>query len=101
VFRAIQSKQILVVDEFIQRNMLGLDCEDQYGNSLLNVATQYGSFDIAMVLIKNGANVNSTNHEGNTPLHYAVDYNYSNLTDLLCESGANENIKNNKKTTAW
>lgn len=38
VFQAIQSKQILVVDEFIQRNMLGLDCEDHSGNSLLNIA---------------------------------------------------------------
>lgn len=54
-----------------------------------------------MALIKNGANVNSTNNQGNTPLHYAVAYNLSNLTDLLVESGANENIKNKKKRTAW
>lgn len=101
MFQAIQSKQILVVDEFIQRNMLGLDCEDHSGNSLLNIAVQYGCFEIAMALIKNGANVNSTNNLGNTPLHYAVAYNLTNLTDLLVESGANENIKNKKRTTAW
>jgi len=81
--------------------MLNLDCRDQFGNTLLNMAVQYGCYDICCVLIKNGADVNATNNDGNTPLHYAISYNFQRLTDLLVEADANEMIKNNKKNTAW
>ena len=102
VFHAIERNQPQVVEEFISRNMMSLNtCTDPLGNSLLNVAVQCGCEEIVDALIKNGAYINTQNHQLNTPLHYAISYNFTKLVDLLMESGADETIKNLKRHTPW
>jgi hypothetical protein len=59
VFLAIERGQSNSVNDFIRRNVLGIDVKDAYGNTLLSVAAQYGCFDICDLLVKNSANVNT------------------------------------------
>lgn len=101
VFHAIEFNQIQVVEAYIKSHMLGSDVTDQYGNTLLSAASQFGCYDICDLLIKEGANVNTQNNQGNTPLHYAIAYNMASICDLLVENGAHENIKNKKRLTPW
>lgn len=50
--------------------------------------------DIALILIKNGADVNSFHHIWGTPLHLAA-FSYNNtVAKLLIDNGANINILN-------
>lgn len=44
--------------------------------------------DIAMVLLKHNADVNTKNNEGRTALHYATDFNHRDLVELLLAHGA-------------
>ena len=101
VFTAIEFNQIQVVESYIKSHMLAADVQDQYGNTLLSIASQFGHFDICNLLIKGGANVNTQNELGNTPLHYAIAYNMSSIADLLIDSGAYETTKNKKRLTPW
>ena len=57
-------------------------------------AVQSGQKDKTLLLIKNGADVNSIiNSGGWTPLHRAANYGHTEITKLLIDAGANLNAK--------
>lgn len=70
--------------------------ENSYGSGQtpLHYAAGKQSLSIVNLLIKSGANVNTTDEDGNTPLHSA-DVNVSIIVKLL-EAGADLNVKNNE-----
>jgi ankyrin repeat protein len=47
--------------EIFGRNKINKEARDSHGNSLLNLAVQSNSYDIALFLINQGADVNSQN----------------------------------------
>ncbi|WP_353289347.1 ankyrin repeat domain-containing protein [Wolbachia endosymbiont (group A) of Paraperithous gnathaulax] len=47
-----------------------------------------GNVDIAKVLLKHNADINTKNNEGRTALHYAAKYNHQELVELLLAHGA-------------
>ncbi|MFH1643760.1 MAG: ankyrin repeat domain-containing protein [bacterium] len=58
--------------------------------TLLHLASKKGQFEVAQILIENGANVNAKNIDGETPLHIAVRIGDEKLTNLLLNQ---ENIE--------
>lgn len=89
------------VNEFINRNLLGVNVTDSYDNTLLSVAAQYGCYNICDLLIKNGASVKTQNKELNTPLHYANAFGHRKIVNLLMENDAREDILNKKNKLPW
>ncbi len=61
------------------------------GLSMIDAALGGGVFDIALLLIQKGVNVN--NNAKTSTLMYAVDSNHTNIVKKLLEKGANPNIQ--------
>ncbi|MDR0614680.1 MAG: ankyrin repeat domain-containing protein [Lactobacillales bacterium] len=68
-----------------------IDQQDIKGNTTLTLACQEGFFEIADILIKNGAGVNVPNLENVTPLYFACQNGYFNIVQLLINSHADVN----------
>jgi len=69
------------------------------GGSLLYVAEQ-GWEDVATVLIRMGADINTRDQEGRTPLILAAGFGNNEVVKLLIKKGAYVNAKNDEKRTA-
>ena len=92
-----------MVQDILQR-YIGLDLEtrDPNGNTFLNYAAKAGRYEIAELLLKKGAFVNTQNNDLNTPLHYAKAYNFNRIFTLLHSTfHANQNITNKNGKTPW
>lgn len=58
------------------------------GMTPLYIAARSGNFEVAKVLIKNGANVNARHKRlGNTPLDVAVSKEHKKIADLIRKNG--------------
>lgn len=71
------------------------------GSSPLITACLYEKKDIALLLIKAGADINFRNNDGSTPLHVASFFCKPEMVKLLLENNANKTIKNNYNSTAY
>jgi len=60
---------------------------DEFGNSLLIVASQNGSLKIAKLLVEKGANPNHQNREGQTAAHFANEYGFMDFLTWMFEGG--------------
>jgi ankyrin repeat protein len=69
-----------------------------YNISLLHASAET-SYDISLLLIKNGAKVNYQDNGGKAPLHMAVEKNRYKIVKLLIENGATIDIRNNGQRT--
>ena len=65
------------------------------GETPLILAAEYGCYDIALLLLDNGAE-QTPNDDGNTPLHVAAPMN---LVELLVERGGDVNARNTEGET--
>jgi fucose 4-O-acetylase-like acetyltransferase len=74
--------------------------ESQGGSSPLITAAVFGKTEVALALIKAGADVNFENNEGSTPLHSAAFFCRTEIVEALLANGANKNIKNKAGSTA-
>ncbi len=70
------------------------------GSSPLITACVFGKTEIALELIKAGADLNLTNNEGSTPLHTAAFFCRTEIVEALLENGADKNVQNNAGSTA-
>lgn len=57
------------IDRLLNRG-IPVDVRDEYGNTLLTIASQNGNKRVAKTVLRRGGNINARNHKGNTPLHY-------------------------------
>lgn len=72
-----------------------MDVQDvYYGNTALLFALKNRMFNLAKMLILNGANLNLADKNGNTPLHIACLLRNNEVIDLLLQNGANANQPN-------
>mmetsp|Transcript_12635 Transcript_12635/g.25766 ORF Transcript_12635/g.25766 Transcript_12635/m.25766 type:complete len:1150 (-) Transcript_12635:39-3488(-) len=67
-----------------------LNLPDEYGNTILLLATQYGAFDLVPKLLNKGVDVNIRNKDGACPLHFCcyTDTFAPDSAQLLIENGA-------------
>ena len=70
------------------------DSRDNFGNTILIVASQNGNKRIVKLALRYGSKINLFNIMGNTALHFCYEYNYYEIADYLKSKGANPNIKN-------
>ena len=66
---------------------------DNYHNTPLDITSYKGNIELANMLIRRGADVNSKNSWGISPLHIASMDGKIELAKLLIENGADVNIK--------
>ena len=72
-----------------------VDTADQYGNTLLLLASQQTNQRIVEMLLDRRANINHQNNLGNTPLHYAMAYDTDGaLGEYLIGRGADDMLEN-------
>ena len=69
------------------------------GETLLNIATANGHLEIVNLLIRNGAEVNTTDHLDNTALCIAAAKGYDSLVEVFLQNEADVNHRNLKGET--
>eukprot|EP00282_Hemiselmis_andersenii_P038148 CAMPEP_0169442572 /NCGR_PEP_ID=MMETSP1042-20121227/8901_1 /TAXON_ID=464988 /ORGANISM="Hemiselmis andersenii, Strain CCMP1180" /LENGTH=486 /DNA_ID=CAMNT_0009553757 /DNA_START=23 /DNA_END=1479 /DNA_ORIENTATION=+ len=67
---------------------------DEYGNTLVVLATQAGSAPTVDYLLQRGADINAQNWRGQTALHFAYAFQYHELADFLLAHGASRELRN-------
>ena len=67
--------------------------DDKEGNTALHEATLGGDEEVALLLIRSGADVNAINNEGLTPLWGASAMGLPKVVSTLLEHGANPNVR--------
>ena len=79
--------------------------DDGRSNCLLHNASYFGKFEVAKLLIKHGAQIDSRDFEGKTPLAIAArkarleaSQGHLEFVKLLLENGADVNSKDNYKS---
>lgn len=68
-----------------------MNATNQVGKSALHYAALYDYFEIAKLIIQNGADLDTVNIYLQTPLHDAVANNHFEIVKLLIENGADVN----------
>lgn len=66
---------------------------DSFENSLLLLASENGSCDMAKLLLRFGADVDLHNHSRGTALQYAAKWGYCDCAKLLLEHQADPNAQ--------
>ena len=73
--------------------------EDGEGRTGLQIAATNGNLQIAAILIKAGANIDTKDKLGNTALHLAIDRNQVEMAQLLIDVGAALDVDNRNGMT--
>lgn len=69
-------------------------CKYLYCDFPLYIAARNGKYDIVLLLLNAGADINLTNFESETALHIAVKRNHVDIVKLLLEKGARTDLRN-------
>jgi len=89
----------LKADEHIRRNMNQVPAYINDKDAIVSAAWD-GNYELVLVLIENGADINIRNEEGETALIAATDQGYQGIMELLLKKSADVNAKNNDGDTA-
>jgi len=80
---------------------LPVDAKDIHGNTMFSVACQNSNKRIAKLLLRRGADMNSTNLMGQTPLHYLFAYGAQEMAEYLLSKGADDSLANADGLTCY
>lgn len=80
---AAQSNKVAHLRKLILNNFVEIETTDIDKKTALMHACQKGHYQASLLLIKNGANINSKDRSGTTPLLYAVAGNKKKIVKLL------------------
>ncbi|XP_041760396.1 synphilin-1 isoform X1 [Coregonus clupeaformis] len=97
-----QEKVLLWLLQFMQEQAISLDEVDQYGNSAVHVAAQYGHLTSIQTLVEYGSNVTVQNQGGERPSQSAERQGHTTCTRYLvvvetCMSLASQVVKLTKQ----
>src|SRR5690348_16246696 len=117
IFSLARHNRIPLLQKHLDSPGCNINATDEFGNSLLIIASQNGHKNLAKLLIKQGADINFQNvrldskklkcltcsalphsqmlqRRGNTAPHYCYLYNHPEVGDCLLMAGANYSIRN-------
>lgn len=80
-----------------EREAFNLNKMDEFGNTLMLIASQNGNEKIAKLLVEKGANPNHQNRQGQTSGHFANSYGFWDLLSWLFDpegAGADDTLLN-------
>lgn len=80
-------------------SIVGIDIENNVGQTALHCALENGNDSIVTCLIDAGAGLDEQDNEGNSPLHYAVRLNMFAMVSYLLKKGATHDICNGQRQT--
>ena len=92
---AVTGDEVTSVASVIQQG-IDINKQDKNGWSALHYAVNFGYYNLAQDLVKNGASIDVQDTFGNTPLWRAV-FNFRDdgkIITLLLKHGANKDLKN-------
>ncbi|KAK6313547.1 hypothetical protein J4Q44_G00168940 [Coregonus suidteri] len=97
-----QEKVLLWLLQFMQEQAISLDEVDQYGNSAVHVAAQYGHLTCIQTLVEYGSNVTVQNQSGERPSQSAERQGHTTCARYLvvvetCMSLASQVVKLTKQ----
>ena len=72
-----------------------IDCKDEYGNTLLLLACQYGLGDLVRIMLNKGGDPNAVNSSGASGLHFSCyrESMSAAISKMLLHNGANPDIQ--------
>lgn len=90
----------IVKDILASKYCPSVNAKSEFGTTALHDACYYGFEDIADLLIRNGANVNSFDKDGQTPLHRCCTGNKAGIISMLIQEG-NANVNERNPKSGW
>ena len=82
-FLSVHQKDELLLSKVLEDGV-DINYRDELGNSALMIASSYGSYEIAEILLRvDGIDVNATNHEGATALIMASGNGHRKIIKML------------------
>jgi len=96
---AVISGNLEAIKQLIQSGADLNEKEPAGGSSPLISACVFNQIEIALELIKAGANLNFKNNEGSTPLHTAAFFCRTEVVKALLANGVDTSIRNNAGST--
>jgi ankyrin repeat protein len=93
IFQASQAGDIVTLQWLINESNIDINSKNHYKKTALHYAAANGHVKTVKFLLKNGAEVNSTDELGFTPLRLAISNNHQNIIEaLLDEKSTDPNI---------
>merc|ERR1711865_927219 len=97
VRRHIQNNRYSDAEALIISNPSLVKQTDEFGNTLLTIASQNNRKRFVKLFLRHGADINAQNGQGNAPLHYCSAYNFTEVADYLMSKGANSELRNHSQ----
>ena len=94
VFRWVNLHPYAEVEQALREGGADPGVRDQFGNTILAVATQNNRKRIVKAAVKAGTPLDAQNHQGQTALHFAYAYGYADLAEYLVQKGADQGVAN-------
>ena len=88
-----------LITQILLNNGADIEIADQWGDTPLMVAVEYGKKDIVALLLDKGADVHARDFIQTTPLHMAVLSGNKDIVSLLIEKGADIHARSKNGTT--
>lgn len=91
IIKAAKAGDVSKVRAILETDGSLVDARDKDGSTPLHCACWKGHLEVAVLLLKSGADVNAQNqneHWGTTPLHAAAHANQPAIAQLLIDHGA-------------
>ena len=81
--RAVSENKIKLVKKLLAKGEVDLEDKNAMKVTPLHIAAFSGHFEIAKLLLENGANVNAIGRDNQTPIHFAAINGQTKIIPLL------------------
>ncbi|CAL1285635.1 unnamed protein product [Larinioides sclopetarius] len=80
--RAVRENHLEVLKLLLQMKIFDADAKDKSGSTLLHTSALYGSLDVTIYLVEEGANVNAKDERELKPVHIATEKGFKDIVEF-------------------